>query len=234
MNKDEFFIGRKNKEQKATSVEVYKNNKIIGQIELADMIKPTSKNICKELKSLNIETILLSGDNQEIVDSVVRSIGIERGYGNMLPKDKYDWIYLNKAKNKKIAYVGDGINDSPSLMLADVGISMGINGSPSSIEASDIVLVDDDPAKVTTAIKISKFTGKIVWQNIIISATIKILFLLLGALGITGMLSAVFADVGVTVLAILNSMRALLYSPNKLCKGKNISNNCHKNHNYCQ
>ena len=130
----------------------------------------------------------------------------------MLPEDKYDFIEnLKKDKKLNIGYVGDGINDAPSLMLADVGISMGINGSAASIEASDVVLVDDNPNKVSTAIKISKFTRKIVWQNIIFSAGIKLLFLLLGAIGVTGMLLAVIADVGVTVLAILNSLRALKY-----------------------
>lgn len=218
LNKDKYFVGRKNKSIKATIVEVFKNDKKIGEIELSDMIKSTSKVACQELKRLNIETVMLSGDNDESVNKVVSLVGIDKGYSNLLPKDKYDWIDSKKVENIKIGYVGDGINDSPSLMLSDVGISMGINGSPSSIEASDIVLVDDNPAKVSTAIKISKFTGRIVWENIILSAVIKVLFLILGSFGITGMLSAVFADVGVTVLAILNSMRALLYSPNKINK----------------
>ena len=142
----------------------------------------------------------------------------------MLPQDKYKWIEdTKKEKSAFVGYVGDGINDAPSLMLADVGISMGINGSPASVEASDIVLVDDNILKVPTAIKISKYTRKIVWENIIISAGVKFVFLLLGALGITGMLSAVFADVGVTLLAVLNSMRALYYNPSK--KNKNINKN---------
>ena len=111
-----------------------------------------------------------------------------------------------------MAYVGDGINDAPSLTLADVGISMGLNGSEASIEASDIVIANDNPQKIVEAIKISKFTRKIVWQNIILSAVIKLTFLTLGALGITGMLSAVIADVGVTLLAILNSLRVLRYN----------------------
>ena len=118
-------------------------------------------------------------------------------------------MLLLKVEKKRVGYVGDGINDAPSLVLSDVGISMGVNGAPASVEASDIVLVDDDPKKIALAIKISKKTRKIVLQNIIFSAVIKVAFLSLGALGVTGMISAVFADVGVTLLAILNSMRAL-------------------------
>lgn len=215
-NKNKYFVGRKSKETKATTVEVYENDDKIGEIILADEIKETSKIACEEIKKLNIKTMLLSGDNDAIVEKVTSELKIDEAYGKLLPEDKFNQIKNIKETTKKIiGYVGDGINDSPSLMLSDVGISMGINGSPASIEASDIVLVDDNPAKVATAIKISKYTNKIVWQNIILSALIKFTFLALGSFGVTGMLSAVFADVGVTVLAILNSMRALTYSPNK-------------------
>ena len=209
-----YFIGRKGKEGKNTSVEVYENEVLIGKIYLSDTIKESSRVACEELNSMGIKTVLLSGDNKEIVESVGNSLGIQECKYSLLPQDKYNWIEENK-KGKTLAYVGDGINDAPSLMLADVGISMGINGSPASIEASDIVLVDDNPNKVTMAVKLSKYTRKIVWENIIFSAGIKFTFLLLGAIGITGMLPAVLADVGVTVLAILNSMRALRYTPKK-------------------
>lgn len=209
-----YFIGRKGKEGKNTSVEVYENEVLIGKIYLSDTIKESSRVACEELNSMGIKTVLLSGDNKEIVESVGNSLGIQECKYSLLPQDKYNWIEENK-KGKTLAYVGDGINDAPSLMLADVGISMGINGSPASIEASDIVLVDDNPNKVTMAVKLSKYTRKIVWENIIFSAGIKFTFLLLGAIGITGMLPAVLADVGVTVLAVLNSMRALRYTPKK-------------------
>ena len=209
-----YFIGRKGKEGKNTSVEVYENEVLIGKIYLSDTIKESSKGACEELNSMGIKTVLLSGDNKEIVETVGNSLGIQECKYSLLPQDKYNWIEENK-KGKMLAYVGDGINDAPSLMLADVGISMGINGSPASIEASDIVLVDDNPNKVPMAVKLSKYTRKIVWENIIFSAGIKFTFLLLGAIGITGMLPAVLADVGVTVLAILNSMRALRYTPKK-------------------
>jgi len=218
-NNNKYFVGRKQKETKNTIVELYENNEKIAEIYLTDKIKETSKQACEELKKMNIQTLLLSGDNEETVSKVIKELSINKGISNLLPEDKYKYLQSLKMSSKQtIGYVGDGINDSPSLMLADVGISMGINGSPASIEASDIVLVDDNPAKVATAVKISKYTGKIVWQNIIFSALIKFIFLALGSFGITGMLAAVFADVGVTVLAILNSMRALIYSPNKKIK----------------
>ena len=216
-----YFIGRKNRHGKNTCVEVYENDELIGKIYLSDSIKDTSKSAIQELKNMNIRTVLLSGDNKEIVEHTSEEIGIDEYKYSLLPQDKYEWIEENKDKNS-IAYVGDGINDAPSLMLADVGISMGINGSPASVEASDIVLVDDNPNKVPTAIKLSRYTRKIVWQDIILSAGVKFTFLLLGAIGITGMLSAVFADVGVTVLAILNSMRALKYTPKSNNKRSNF------------
>ena len=165
----------------------------------------------KTLSPQEVRSILKT-DNKEIVEHTSEKLGIDEYKYSLLPQDKYSWIEENKV-NSSIAYVGDGINDAPSLMLADVGISMGINGSPASVEASDIVLVDDNPNKVPMAIKLSRYTRKIVWEDIILSAGVKFTFLLLGALGITGMLSAVFADVGVTVLAILNSMRALKHTP---------------------
>ena len=195
-------------------MELYKDDKLMAEIYLADTIKSTSSEACAELEKLSVKTVLLSGDNFEVANSVGKEIGIKEVKAELLPQDKY--AYLENAKKDKknfIGYVGDGLNDAPSLMLADVGISMGINGSPASIEASDVVLVDDNPKKVATAIKISKFTRKIVWENIILSVLVKLSFLLLGALGITGMTWAVFADVGVTLLAIINSMRALRYTP---------------------
>lgn len=228
-DKIKYFVGRKSKDLKATIVEVFKADEKLGEIYLSDKIKETAKPASENLNKMGIETVLLSGDNAETVKKVTSEIGLKQGLSNLLPQDKFDWIKNKKeSSNAKIGYVGDGINDSPSLMLADVGISMGINGSPASIEASDVVLVDDNPEKVSTAIKISRHTGKIVWQNIIFSASVKFLFLALGSLGITGMLSAVFADVGVTVLAILNSMRALAFPPNKKCKKKKCC--CNNNH----
>lgn len=212
-NNNEYFVGRKNNTQKSTVVEVYENDQLIGEIKLNDGTKETSKHTIMHLKKMGIKTAMLSGDNSEIVEKVADEIGIDEAHAKLLPEDKFAWLENKKSEKQNLAYVGDGINDAPSLTLADVGISMGLNGSSASIEASDIVIANDNPEKIVEGIKISKYTRKIVWENIIASAVIKITFLTLGAFGITGMLSAVIADVGVTLLAILNSLRALKYNP---------------------
>lgn len=205
-----YFVGKKSEHINKTVVELFEDNLKIGQITLKDSVKQNSKNTCEILKLLNIKSVMLSGDNKETVEDVANEIGIDEAYYKLLPQDKFEWIKLNK-DNYKIGYVGDGLNDAPSLTLADVGFSMGLKGISASIEASDIVISNDNPAKIPQAIKISKQTRKIVWENIILSAVVKITFLTLGACGITGMLSAVIADVGVTLIAILNSLRALMY-----------------------
>ena len=210
-----YFVGRYSENLSKTMVEVYENDIKIGTIELMDEIKPTTSSCIRQLKEMGIKTVMLSGDSKTIANSVAKTIGIDEAYGELLPKDKYNFIEKQKAQNIVMGYVGDGINDAPSLMLADVGISMGLGGSDASIEGSDIVIANDNIEKIVDAIKISKFTRKIVWQNIILSAVVKIVFLSLGAFGITGMLSAVIADVGVTLVAILNSIRALKFVPKK-------------------
>ena len=214
-NKKEFFVGRKTKE-KNVSVEIFENNKLIGKIYLNDTIKDSSKEACEELKNMGVKMVLLSGDSQDKVAVASRELGIDEFKAQLLPQDKYKILEdLKQNKENKIAYVGDGINDAPSLTLADVGISMGINGSPASIEASDVVLGDDNIKKIPLAIKISRFTRKIVWSNIILSAIVKLSILVLSLVDITGMMVAVFADVGVTLLAILNSLQTLYYNPSK-------------------
>lgn len=209
-----YFVGRKNKTSSKTLVELFEGKKKLAEFVLTDTIKTTSVSACKALSQMSVKTVMLSGDGKEAVEIVAKKVGVQEFESELLPEDKFHWIE-NAKKDKKnfVGYVGDGINDAPSLMLADVGISMGINGSAASIEASDIVLVDDAPNKVPLAIKLSKFTRKIVWENILLSAGIKLVFLILGAVGVTGMLEAVIADVGVTVLAVLNSIRALKYTP---------------------
>ena len=210
-NNNNYFVGRKTKDLLDTTVELFENNKKIGEIKFEDTIKDTSISACKTLNKMGIKTVMLSGDNDIIVHKVAEKIGLDESFSNMLPQDKFEWIEKNKSKSNTIGYVGDGLNDAPSLTLADVGFSMGLKGNSASIEASDIVLANDNPEKIVESIKISRFTKKIVWEDIILSAGIKLIFLTLGALGITGMLSAVIADVGVTLVAILNSLRCLRF-----------------------
>lgn len=207
-----YFVGRKTQNLTDTIVELFENNEKIGEIKFEDTIKNCSIIACESLNKMGIQTVMLSGDNEKIVNHVADKIGINQAYSNLLPQDKFHWIENAKSdKKNKIGYVGDGLNDAPSLTLADVGFSMGLKGNAASIEASDIVLANDSPEKIVEAIKISRYTKKIVWENIALAAGVKLIFLSLGAFGITGMLSAVIADVGVTLLAILNSLRALKY-----------------------
>lgn len=208
-----YFVGRKSQNLKSTIVELFESDEKIGEILLQDSIKKSSKTAISLLKKMGIKTVMLSGDNEAVVSAVSKEIEIDESHSKLLPQEKYEYVEkLKQDKTVCLGYVGDGINDAPSLMRADVGISMGIKGNSASIEASDVVLATDNPEKIVTAIKVSKYTRKIVWQNIILSAIIKLTFLTLGAIGITGMLAAVIADVGVTVMAILNSLRALKYS----------------------
>ena len=213
-NKKTYFVGRKSKNLEGTIVELFENNKKIGEISLEDKIKENSKTACSLLNKLGIKTVMLSGDNTTTVTKVANEVGINDAYSNLLPQEKYEWIKNNKEK-QSIAYVGDGLNDAPSLAVSTVGFCMGIKGNSASIEASDVVISNDNPEKIPQSIQISKYTRKIVWQNILFSLIVKVLFLTLGSFGVTGMLSAVIADVGVTVLAILNSLRALTHKTNK-------------------
>lgn len=215
-NKKHYFVGRKSKKIEQTCVELFEEDNLLAKIYLHDSIKETSKEEIKTLKQMGIKTVLLSGDKLTAVKKFAESLDIDEFNGELLPNEKSEWLEKQKEISKDtLAFVGDGLNDAPSLSLADVGFCMGLNGNSASIEASDIVLSDDNPNKISKAIKISKYTRKIVWENIGFSALIKVLFLTLGAFGITGMLSAVIADVGVTVMAILNSLRALNYNPDK-------------------
>lgn len=211
----EYFVGRDetNTENDTVTV-VKKGNIILGKIHFEDSIKDSSKLATEGLRALGIRTAILSGDNADVAQETAKTINADDAHGGMLPENKYAWIDETRKtlnRNEKLIYVGDGINDAPSLALADVGVSMGINGSGASIEASDVVLVDDDPAKLVELIKTAKFTKKIVLQNIIFASVIKLSCLVLGTFGIAKMFMAVFADVGVTILAVLNSLRALRF-----------------------
>ena len=208
--KDKYLVGRSLNSKGYTQVDIMKNGNLIGIIYLLDQIKDNAVDTITKLKALSISSTMLTGDNKVIAGKVASELGIENFKAELLPDDKYKVI--EKAKeNSTVAFVGDGINDAPALTLSDVGISMGIMGSQATIESSDVVIADDNLKRIPDLIKISKFTRKIVLENIIFAGVTKFTFLLLGALGITGMLLAVFADVGVTLLAILNSLRVLGY-----------------------
>lgn len=209
ISKDKFEIGRSGDNVGQTSIEVKKNGEAIGVITLGDEVKPEGKTLIQNLKALGVKTMMLTGDKKAVAMSVADSLGIDEYRYELMPEDKYKVLENLKQSGHKVGFVGDGINDAPALTLSDAGISMGIMGSDATIEASDVVIADDNIAKISTLIDISKYTKKIVWENIIFSAVTKLTFLVLGALGITGMLLAVFADVGVTLLAILNSLRVL-------------------------
>ena len=161
---------------------------------------------------------MLTGDKKEIAENIASTLGLDKAYSELLPKDKVDkleMILKEQNEKEKVAFVGDGINDAPVLTRADIGIAMGALGSDAAIEAADVVIMDDDISKISTAINLSQRTIRIVKQNIYFAIGIKIFFLLLGALGVANMMEAVFADVGVSVIAILNSMRALKIAKEK-------------------
>lgn len=184
-----------------------------GHIVIADLVKPNSKEAVRKLKSAGIrKTVMLTGDAQKVGDSVAASLGLDEVYTELLPADKVEKVeaLLNaKSNREKLAFVGDGINDAPVLRRADIGIAMGAMGSDAAIEAADIVLMDDDPMQIAKAIKISRKCLGIVYQNIVFSIGVKLVCLILVALGAANMWLAIFADVGVMILAILNAIRAL-------------------------
>lgn len=192
-----------------TTVLCAKDGKYMGYIALADSPKPDAAQAIGELKSLNINNIqILSGDKQAIVSKLAEKIGVTRAIGDLLPEGKVSYLEQLKANpENRIAFVGDGINDTPVLALSDVGIAMGGLGSDAAIETADVVIQTDQPSKVATAIKIGKLTHRIVWQNISMAFGVKLLVLLLGAGGMATMWEAIFADVGVALLAIFNAIR---------------------------
>jgi Cd2+/Zn2+-exporting ATPase len=196
-----------------TAVHVAVNNKYIGYIVIADEVKEDSAQAIKELKAANIkQTVMLTGDNKSVGSKVAKELGLDKVYAELLPADKVEKLeelFSQKSKKGKLAFVGDGINDAPVLARADIGIAMGGLGSDAAIEAADIVIMTDEPSKIATAMKISKKTLKIAHQNIVFAIGIKIIVLILSAFGITTMWAAIFADVGVTIIAVLNAFRAL-------------------------
>lgn len=196
-----------------TIVHVAVNGKYEGYILISDRIKTTAKEAIHALKKSGIErTIMLTGDSKTVADSVAKELGIDEVYSELLPSDKVakvEELLAKKSRKSKLAFVGDGINDAPVLSRADIGIAMGAMGSDAAIEAADIVLMDDDPVKISKAIKISRKCLRIVYENTYFAIGIKLICLLLGAVGIANMWLAIFADVGVMVIAVLNAIRAL-------------------------
>lgn len=190
-----------------TVIAIAYDKKFVGYITIADNIKTDAKNTIEQLKSLNITTTMLSGDKSSIVKFVANELGIDNAFGDLLPEDKVNKLKEIKARNEMLAFVGDGINDAPAIALSDVGIAMGGLGSDAAIETADVVIQDDMPSKIPMAIQIGKQTKMIVWQNIILAFSVKMIVLVLGAGGIATMWEAVFADVGVALLAILNAVR---------------------------
>ena len=201
-------------EEVGTIIYVAEEKECLGYMVIADKVKENAKKTIDTLKNKNhIETtIMLTGDKKEIANHIAKQVGIDKVYSELLPKDKVDKLEMilhKQQKNNKVAFVGDGMNDAPVLTRSDIGIAMGALGSDAAIEAADVVIMDDDISKISDAILISQRTIQIVKQNIYFAIGIKIFFLLLGALGVANMMEAVFADVGVSVIAILNSMRTL-------------------------
>ena len=196
-----------------TVVYIAINNEFKGYIVIADKIKTDSEEAIRLIKEQGIkETVMLTGDNKEVASSVAKKLKLDKVFSNLLPNEKVEKIeelYKNRTEKEKIAFVGDGINDAPVLARVDVGIAMGGLGSDAAIEAADVVIMTDEPSKIAQGIKISKKTYKIVWQNIIFALGIKIIVMILGATGLASMWEAVFADVGVALIAVLNAMRIM-------------------------
>lgn len=190
-----------------TIIAIAYDKKFAGYITIADSIKADAKETVDKLHKMNVKATMLSGDKSTVVKFVAEQLGIDNAFGDLLPEDKVNKVKEIKAKNQTVAFVGDGVNDAPVVALSDVGIAMGGLGSDATIETADVVIQDDKPSKIPMAINIGKQTKKIVWQNIILAFVVKGIVLILGAGGLATMWEAVFADVGVALLAILNAVR---------------------------
>ena len=200
-------------DEMGTVVYVAINKQYVGYILISDKIKEDSKKAIQNLKKAGVrKTVMLTGDNKDVAEKVNQELKLDMVYSELLPVDKVNKVeelLKNKNEEAKLAFIGDGINDAPVLARADIGIAMGALGSDAAIEAADVVIMTDEPSKIAIAMKISRKTLKIVYQNISFALIVKIGVLILSAFGLASMWAAVFADVGVTVLAVLNSFRAL-------------------------
>ena len=205
------------KENLGTAIYLAADGKYIGNILISDEVKEDSARAIKGMKENGVkEIVMLTGDNEAIGKNIAEKLGIDKVFTELLPNEKVEKleeIYKTKSEKEKVAFVGDGINDAPVLARADLGIAMGGAGSDAAIEAADVVIMNDEPSKIVTAIKIAKKTKEIVWQNITIAFAVKIIVMILGLFGDATMWEAVFADVGVALLAVLNATRVLRYNP---------------------
>ena len=210
------------KENLGTAIYLAADGKYIGNILISDEVKEDSARAIKGMKENGVkEIVMLTGDNEAISKNIAEKLGIDKVFTELLPNEKVEKleeIYKTKSEKGKVAFVGDGINDAPVLARADLGIAMGGAGSDAAIEAADVVIMNDEPSKIVTAIKIAKKTKEIVWQNITVAFAIKIVVMALGLFGDATMWEAVFADVGVALLAVLNATRVLRYNPESLNK----------------
>ena len=196
-----------------TIIHMAVDGKYAGHIVISDVVKPHSREAIQTLKASGVRrTVMLTGDARKVAEQVAGELGIDEVYSELLPADKVvkvEELLKTRSEKEKLAFVGDGINDAPVLGRADIGIAMGAMGSDAAIEAADVVLMDDDPMKIAKAIRISRKCLRIVYQNIVFAIGIKLICLALGAVGIANMWLAIFADVGVMILAVLNAIRAL-------------------------
>ena len=190
-----------------TLIAVAYDKKFVGYLTIADSIKEDAQDAVNKLKALGVKTTMLSGDKNNVVKFVADKLGIINAFGDLLPEDKVNKVKELKDLNETVAFVGDGVNDAPVVALSNVGIAMGGLGSDATIETADVVIQDDKPSKIAMAINIGKQTKRIVWQNITLAFGVKAIVLVLGAGGLATMWEAVFADVGVALLAILNAVR---------------------------
>ena len=197
-----------------TTIYLAVNGEVLGYVLIEDELKEGSKALINSLKNMGKKTVMLTGDNEVVANKIASAVGVDEVRASLLPSDKLDVV--NKLKEKgKVAFVGDGINDAPVIAGSDLGIAMGKIGSDIAVETADIVLMNDEPTKLLDGIKIARKTTAIVKENVIFSIAVKLIVLVLSGMGIANMWLAVFADVGVSVIAVLNSVRLLKYKPNK-------------------
>lgn len=194
-------------QEKDTIVVIAVDDTYAGYLIIADELKEDAKQAIADMHRINLKTVMLSGDKQAVVDKIAKLLGIDQAYGDLLPEHKVDKVDQLKKAGHRLAFVGDGVNDAPVVALADAGIAMGGLGSDATVETADVVIQNDQPSKIVTAIKIGKITKRIVWQNIGLALGVKIIVLILGAGGVATLWEAVIADVGVALLAILNAVR---------------------------